>query len=461
MERTRRPSYEQAINKFIITRIMRIVLTLSTLLLLSATTILHAAWPEFRGPAGQGFVGDASIPLDWSETENVTWKTPIAGKGWSSPVVLGEQIWLTTAVTNEPTPEQIEQQFQASELTRQQFERRQVHGTLSLHAICLHRKSGKLLRNIKLFEINSPEAIHTANSYASPTPFLEADRVYCHFGANGTACLDTASGDVIWTRKIAANLSVGAGSSPVIQGDVLVLVYDGIDKQFITGLDKQDGKTIWTTPRPPIRSNDPQRRKAYSTPLLVQQDGRDQFVIPGAQWVVSYDPETGEELWRVDHGSGFSNVPRPVFGHGMVFICTGFGKPQLWAIRTDGSGDVTETHVAWRTKGQIPATSSPVLVDDMLFLIGDTGIASCFDAHTGKEVWKKRIGGNFSASPIATKDRVYWFSEQGDTTVIKASPKYVKLITSHVDGSLMASPAILGSTLFLRSDSNLYRIEQQ
>ncbi|MDA1049779.1 MAG: PQQ-binding-like beta-propeller repeat protein [Planctomycetota bacterium] len=438
---------------------MRIAITLATLLCFTAATNMQAEWTEFRGPTGQGFVGDAKIPLTWSETDNVTWKTEIEGKAWSSPVVLGDQIWLTTAVTNEPTPAQIERQFQESGLTREQFVRRQVHGTLSLRAVCVDRKSGELLRDVALFEIDSPEAIHTANSYASPTPVIEKGRVYCHFGSNGTACIDTASGKVIWERKIATNFSVGAGSSPVVYGDVLILVCDGIDKQFVTGLDKRDGQTIWETPRPPIRNEDGQQRKAYSTPLLVSQDGRDQYVVPGAQWVVSYDPKTGEELWRFDHGEGYSNVPRPVYGHGMVFICTGFGKPELLAIRVDGSGDVTQTHVAWRASGQISAKPSPVLVDDLLFVIGDTGIASCFDVHTGKELWKKRIGGNFSASPIATNERIYLFSEEGDTTVIKAAPDYIEIAKSHVDGKLMASPAVLGSTLLLRSDSKLYRIE--
>lgn len=438
---------------------MRTVFTLSTLLYCALANNLHAEWTEFRGPFGQGYVGNANVPLTWSETENVTWKTEIAGKAWSSPVVLGDQIWMTTAVTNEPTPEQIEKQFQASGLTRQQFERRQVHGTLSLRAVCVDRSSGAVLHDMELFEIESPEAIHTANSYASPTPVIEQGRAYCHFGSNGTACIDTANGNVIWSRKIATNFSVGAGSSPVVYDKVLVLVCDGIDKQFITGLDKRDGKTLWETPRPPIRNEDGQHRKAYSTPLLVRQDGRDQYVIPGAQWVVSYDPTTGEELWRVDHGEGFSNVPRPVYGLGMVFICTGFGKPELLAIRVDGSGDVTQSHVAWRAKGQISAKPSPVLVGNLLFVIGDTGIASCFDAHTGKELWKERIGGNFSASPIATHDRVYLFSEEGDTTVIKAASEYIELAKSHVDGKLMASPAVLGSTLLLRSDSKLYRIE--
>jgi outer membrane protein assembly factor BamB len=238
-----------------------------------------------------------------------------------------------------------------------------------------------------------------------------------------------------------------------------VLVCDGIDVQFVIALDKHTGKSVWRRERPPIRVEDGQRRKAYSTPLVVKHEGRDQLVIPGAQWVVAYEPQTGEEIWRVDHGSGFSNVPRPVYGHGMVYICTGFGKPQLWAIRVDGKGDVTETHVVWKHLQQIPAKPSPVLVDDHLFVISDIGIASCFDALTGKLMWRKRISGNHSASPIATKDRLYFFSQEGEITTVKASGEFKELAKGQIEGEIMASPAVLGSVVLLRSDSKLYRIE--
>jgi len=426
-------------------------------LFFSAT--LQADWPEFRGPGGQGVVESAVVPVTWSESENVTWKTGISGKGWSSPVVLGRQVWLTTAVENEPTPEQIEEQFRKSGLDEKKFTRRQVAGNVSLRAICVDRETGKLLREIELFEIESPDAIHVANSYASPTPVIEKDRLYCHFGANGTACVDTSTDEVVWDRKVQVDFSVGAGSSPIIYKNLLVLVCDGIDEQFVTALDKTTGKTVWRTRRPPIRIEDGQRRKAYSTPLVVNHDGRDQLVIPGAQWVVSYEPQTGEEIWRVDHGSGFSNVPRPVYSNGMVYICTAFGKPQLWAIRVDGRGDVTDTHVVWKHVQQIPAKPSPVLVDDMLFVISDIGIATCLDAPTGKLRWRKRISGNHSASPTVVDDRVYFLSEEGEITTIRASADYEELAKGKIDGRIMASPAVLESVVLLRSDSNLYRIE--
>ncbi len=438
---------------------MRYLYVMTLLLWGMTSPATCAEWAEFRGPTGQGFVSSEQLPLTWSETDHVTWKTEIPGKGWSSPVARDARIWLTTAISETPTEAQIARQLQESGLDEKQFKQLQVSGALSLQAICLDQATGQKLHEIELFRVEAPEAIHSTNSYASPTPVLEADRVYCHFGTNGTACLDSETGEVHWKRQIPLQFSVGAGSSPVVYHDVLVLVCDGIDEQFILGLNKHTGETLWKTPRPPIRNTDGQHRKAFSTPLLVSEGGRDQLVICGAQWVVSYDPQTGEERWRVDHGEGFSNVPRPVYGHGMVYICTGFGKPQLWAIRVDGAGDVSQSHVAWRATGQISAKPSPVLVGDLLFVIGDTGVASCFDAHTGKEVWKRRIGGNYTSSPIATRDRVYLFSEEGETTVLRAAPEYIELAKGHVEGKLMASPAVLGSTIFLRSDTKLYRIE--
>ncbi len=421
--------------------------------------IASADWPQFRGPGGQGVAADAVVPVSWSETDHVRWVANVPGKGWSSPVVQGDQIWLTTAIETMPTSEQIEQQFKESGLDREKFVRRQVAGTVSLNVLRLDRNTGKIMRELKFASVNSPEAIHVGNTYASPTPTIEGSRLYVHFGIHGTACIDTKSGDVLWQRVIPVFYSVGVGSSPIIHEDLLVLVCDGIDTQFVIALDKHTGKTVWKTMRPPFRTEDGQHKKAYSTPLVVRHDGRDQLIIPGAQWVISYDPLTGKEIWRVDHGSGFSNVPRPVHGHGMVYICTGYGRPELWAIRVDGMGDVTESHVVWKEPRQIPKNPSPLLVDDLLFVISDNGIASCLDALSGKQHWIKRIGGNHSASPIFADGRVYFFSQEGVTTAIEASSEFEELAKSQVDGRLMASPAVLKTSLILRSDSKLYCIE--
>jgi outer membrane protein assembly factor BamB len=373
-------------------------------------------------------------------------------------VVIGDEVWMTTAVEKPPTPEQIEAQFQASGLDRKQFERREVSGSISLRALCVDRQDGRLTRDIELHFAESPEAIHIGNSYASPTPVVEPGRLYCHF-QQATVCLDTRTGKILWKRHIPVAYSVGAGSSPVVYDDLLILICDGIDTQFVTALNKDTGETVWKTARPPFRTEEVQQRKAYSTPLIIRHEGRDQLIAPGAQWFISYDPRTGEEIWRVDHGDGFSNVPRPLFGHGMVYLCTGFGTKQLWAIRVDGQGDVTDTHVVWKERSQIPTNPTPLLAGELVFVISDTGVGSCLDARTGKSYWKQRIGGNHSASPICVSDRVYFFSQEGETKVIRAAADYEELAENHVAGRIMASPAVLPDALLLRTDTRLLRIE--
>ena len=433
------------------------------LLFLVAAATLHSSaqadWPQFRGPGGHGIARESNIPLQWSGAEHVRWVADIPGTGWSSPVVQGDLVWLTTAIETKPSPEQLEVQFQQSQLDREQFKRRQVAGSVSLRVLSLNRKSGKVVLDTELANIENPEAIHVGNSYASPTPFIEGDRLYVHFGIYGTFCLDRDTHRVIWRRSIPVFYSVGVGSSPVLYKDLLVLVCDGIDKQFVIALDKNTGETAWKTPRPPFRVEDGQRRKAYSTPLFVSYDGRDQLVIPGAQWIVSYDPATGDEIWRVDHGEGFSTIPRPVYRDGVVFVCTGYGEPQLWAIKVDGTGDVTKSHVKWKEKSQIPKNPSPLLVNGLLFVINDNGVMTCLDSETGKTQWRKRVPGNHSASPVFANGHVFLFSHEGTVTAIKASAEASESIESHIDDQLMASPAILSDSVLLRTRHKLYCIE--
>jgi outer membrane protein assembly factor BamB len=430
-----------------------------TMLTLTSPLAICADWPQFRGPDGQGLALDSQIPVKWDDADSVRWATDIPGTGWSSPVVQGDRVWVTTAVETKPTPEQIAKQQKESRLTPDLFKRRQVAGNVSLRVLCLNRETGQLIRETEFASVNSPEAIHVGNTYASPTPVIDGDHLYVHFGAHGTACLDSETHEVIWKRVIPVFYSVGVGSSPVIYGDLLVLVCDGIDKQFVIALDRKTGKDVWKTDRPAIRAEDGQLRKAYSTPLVIRHDGKDQLVVPGAQWFVSYEPLTGQEIWRVDHGDGFSNVPRPVYGDGTVYLCTGYGVPELWAIRVDGHGDVTKTHVTWKVTRQIPRNPSPLLVDNLLFAVSDNGIASCFDARTGKAHWQKRIGGNFSASPILASGHVFFFSHEGDVTAFHASAEPSDPVTSHIDGQLMASPAALDSSVVLRTRTKLYCIK--
>lgn len=379
-------------------------------------------WPQFRGPDGQGHSTESGLPLQWSETQNVTWKVPIAGRGWSSPVIQGDRIWLTTA----------------------------TDGGKSLRAIAVDRLSGALQKDIEIFHLRSPGTINTKNSYASPTPVLEQDRIYLHFGAYGTACM-TRSGEIIWkTRLEYDNGQHGPGSSPVLYDDLLILSCDGRDTQYVVALDKRTGKVRWKKLR--------EGYQAYATPLVVRLPEGDQIISPGALRAIAYEPRTGKEIWQVRYENGFSNVPRPVFGHGLAYICTGFQQPSMLAVRVDGHGDVTRSHIVWTLSRGVPLTPSPLLVGNALYMVSDSGIATCVDALTGKEQWRTRMRGNYSASPIYADGRIYFLNEEGECTVIAPGKEYWVLATNRIEGTTLASMAVSQGSIFIRSQTHLYRI---
>jgi outer membrane protein assembly factor BamB len=384
--------------------------------------MLPSDWPQFRGPTGQGLSDERGLPLTWSETTNVRWKVAIPGKGWSSPVIQGDRIWLTTA-TEEGR---------------------------SLRAITVDRNTGAILQNIEVFRLKSPHLTNPKNSYASPTPVLEGDRIYLHFGAYGTACI-TQSGEIVWKTHLEYdNGQHGPGGSPVLYENLLIVSCDGQDVQFVVALDKLTGKVRWKKSR--------EGYQAYTTPLVVQLPQGDQVISPGAFRAISYDPHTGKEIWQVKYGDGFSNVPRPVYGDGLVFICTGFQQPSMLAVRLDGRGDVTKSHIAWSVNRGVPLTPSPLLVGDELYIVSDNGIASCMDAKTGKEHWRVRIGGNHSASPIYVDGRIYFLSEEGESVVIAPGKEFKLLAKNQLDGQTLASMAVSNGSIYVRSQSHLYRI---
>jgi outer membrane protein assembly factor BamB len=382
-------------------------------------------WPEFRGPGGQGHSSERDLPLEWSETQNVVWKVPVPGLGWSSPVVAGGRVWVTTAVEQKG---------------------------VSLRALAFDVQTGRELVNVEVFHLRSGNPINPKNSRASPTPIVEGDRVYVHFGADGTAALSSTTSEVLWKARFPYESQHGTGGSPVLHGDLLIFSCDGGDSAFVVALDKRTGKVKWKTWRRQPWD------QAYSTPLVIRAAGREQIVSVGAYRAVAYDPESGKEIWRVSYDDGFSNVPRPVFGHGLVYIATGFQQPSLIAVRPDGSGDVTRTHVAWILKRAAPLTPSPLLVDDELYTVSDTGIASCLDAKSGAIHWQQRLGASFSASPVFGDGRIYFLAEQGVATVLAPGKAYRKLATSTLDGATLASMAISGGSIFVRTDTHLYRI---
>ena len=433
----------------------RFALLSALLFLPTSVSRAEISWPQFRGTDGQGYSTSVGLPLEWSETQNIVWKTPIKGRGWSSPVFEDGKIWLTTATMTPVSEEERAAKVAGSPVA----DAMEVASRAVLWAVEIDQQNGKVLRNVKIFEIDSPQPVHSLNSFASPTPVLAQGKLYCHFGAFGTACLDTSSGRLLWRQqKIVVNHDVGPGSSPLLVGNHLILTFDGTDQQFIVGLDAQTGEIAWKTNRPPLSANRGDFRKAFSTPLLIETAGRPQVVIPGAQWFVSYDPRTGEEIWRVEHGRGFSNAPRAVFDGHRLFLCTGFMRPQLWAVRPDGRGDVTATHVDWKQKKQIPTMSSPILVGNQIYVVSDGGVLSCFATDAGDLLWRARLGGKYSASPLYADGRLYFCSQDGQTTVIAPGKKYQEFAKNHLNGQLMASPAVVGSDLLLRTDTHLYRI---
>lgn len=389
-------------------------------------------WPQFRGPGGQGHAPQAEPPTTWNERENVAWKTPIHGRGWSSPVVWDDQVWLTTATEDGK----------------------------EMYALCVDRRDGSIVHDLHLFHNDKPDDTRTFNSYASPTPVIEAGRVYIHFGSYGTACLNSADGSVIWKRRdLQCNHWRGPGSSPILFENLLIVHFDGYDYQYIVALNKETGETVWKKDREiDYLSNDGDLRKAFSTPLVIDAVGRTQLISTCANGALSYDPRTGEVFWKV-HFENHSAAARPLFDGGLVYINTGFAKAELLAMRPDGSGDVTDSHVVWKRSKSVGSQPSALLVEGLIYLIHDAGIVSCIDAATGEEIWLKRVGGNFAASPILAGGRIYLCNREGETHVLAPGREYSELAKNNLDDGCMASPAALGSSLFIRTGTHLYRLD--
>ncbi|MBN9690282.1 MAG: PQQ-binding-like beta-propeller repeat protein [Verrucomicrobia bacterium] len=392
-------------------------------------------WPQFRGPAGDGQTTSRKLPLTFTESDNVVWQVDIPGQGWSSPVVSEGMIWMATA-TDEGK---------------------------SLRAIAVDRKTGALRHNVELFQVAAPEPIHALNSHASPTPVIEDGRVYFFFGMYGAAALDSQTGEVLWknTDLPHDHGKNGPGSSPILWRDLLILNCDGTVHRYVTALNKKTGKTVWRTERSngaDLEGKVGDLKKAYHTPTVIQVNGREELISMGAFRLGGYDPATGKELWYVDI-PGFSNVTRPVYGHGLIYLATGFMKPEFWAIRPGGSGDVSATHVAWKVARQAPQKPSPVLIGNEVYMVADNGIVTCMDAREGTIHYSERLGGEFSASPLVMGDRIYFFDQTGKVTVLAAGKKFEVLGTSSLGDGFMASPAVAGDSLILRSKSKLYRVE--
>lgn len=415
---------------------MRVGVVLIILALAGSSLAVLAAdnWPQFRGAEGNGVAAGKDLPLEWGPEKNIAWKTPIPGNGWSSPVIDQGKIYLTSAVPVEGSE------------TKDQ----------SLRVMCLDAASGEIVWNEEAFlqDGSKTPKIHGKNSYASPTPIVAGERIYVSFGHEGVAALDRA-GKFLWRNRDLTYKPVhGNGGSPVLVGDKLIYSIDSGSERRVVALDSQSGKLMWSVDRP----GDPVKHFSFSTPGVFEIGGKLQVVSPGSDCVCAYDPETGRELWHVRY-TGYSVIPKPLYGHGLIYIGTGYDSPTVMAIKPEGEGDITDGAVSWVLKRGAPHTPSLLLIGDELYMVADKGVATCVDAKTGEQIWQERVGGNFSASPIFADGRIYLQNEDGVTTVIAPGKEYKELAKNDLGERTLASLAIYDGAIFLRGDQHLYRIQ--
>ena len=413
---------------------MKGFILLSITLALCPVIEANEQWSQFRGHYGNGIIKSTSAPINWSDNTNIDWKTPIHDRGWSSPVIWNDQIWMTTATKD---------------------------GN-KMYAICVNKLSGKIKHDIHVFDVKSPQAITNENTYASPTPVVEEGRVYVHFGTYGTACISTKDGQILWERRdLNCDHEIGAGpaSSPFIYNNFLIFNVDGRDVQYVIALNKETGETAWKTNRS-VDFSDVQvnQRKAYGTPFIIPRGNSNQMVSIGAKGVYSYDPENGKELWKAEH-RGWSIAPRPVYGEGLVFTMIDRDRPEMWAINPNGSGDITETHIEWKETKRMPPRASPIIIKGLLFVVDRNGYISCIEAKTGKSIWQKRMKGRFSASPILANNLIYFFNEDTVCTIIKPTRELEIVAENKLsDDKLMATPAFDENSIYIRTEKKLTRI---
>lgn len=406
-----------------------------TLILATAGPLAGAEWYQFRGPTGQGTTESTNLPLQWNQSDNVRWKEILPGQGWSSPVLSEKHIYLTAAValTDTEKPD------------------------LSLRTLCLNQQDGKILWSTEVFRSTGASApkIHSKNSPASPTPVVAKGRIYVHFGHQGTACL-SLEGKILWRNDLLPYKPVhGNGGSPVLHDGKLFFSIDGATQAGVVALDATDGKLAWRMDRKSTAS----RKFSFTTPTIIEVNGQPQLISPASNVVHALNPTNGSILWQVRY-DGYSVIPRPVYGNGLVYICTGYNTPSLLAIRPTGKGDVTDSHVAWTVKKGIPHTPSLMLLDEELYMVSDRGIASCLNALTGESYWQHRIGSAYSASPVYSEGKIYFLSEDGVTTVVKRSQEFKQLAVNEIGERTLASFAPAPDTLYIRTAKHLFRVGQ-
>jgi outer membrane protein assembly factor BamB len=397
-------------------------------------------WTHFRGTNLNGIALTDSVPLKW-DNSTIKWKTEIHGKGYSSPVVFDNQVWLTTATQDGK----------------------------ELYAVCTDYRTGKIIHDIKVF---SPEDIfgkHSINTYASPTPCIEKDFVYVNYGSLGTACIKTSDGSIVWKRNdLKCNHVQGAGASPILYKNLLILHFEGTDVRYIIALDKSTGKTVWRTDRPekPYEPLPEIGRKAYVTPIILTVEGRDLLISNGSAVCCAYDVLTGAEVWRVIRGAE-STVPMPFTENGLIYFYTGYmvdeeapNFTEMFAVNPNGKGDITGTNILWKKRDNQTQTQmlTPVIKDGLIYTINTKNFMMCIDAKTGVEIWSVRQRGNFNASPVYVNGIIWFFSVKGDVIAIKAGRKYEVVAQNQMDSGIWATPAFIRNSVVLRTEKDLYRL---
>ena len=396
-------------------------------------------WTHFRGTNLNGISDDEHVPITWNDSTNIIWKTGIQGKGWSSPVVFGDQVWVTSASENG----------------------KQMAG------ICLDFNTGKLIYNINLFHPDSTYPKHTINTYATPTPCIEDGFVYLNFGTYGTACVDTRNGKVIWKRTdLNCDHVQGPGSSPILYKDLIILHIEGVDVQYLVALNKQTGETVWKKDRPvelyePLA---PIGKKAYTTPIILNVNGEDLLISNGSAVCIAYNPLTGLEVWRIVEGED-STIAMPFSEDGIVYFYPSFvtgpdGEKyaELLAVNPEGKGDVTKTNVIWRRKFPVLQLLTPLIKDGLIYTIDTKNTLYCLDAKTGQEVYSKKLKQKYNSSPVFAGGNIYFTSVKGETMILKAGNQLQILAENKLPGEVYATPAFLRNSILIRTESQLYRI---
>lgn len=438
---------------------LRIVAIIAVLVATRCDYARTEDWYQFRGPNGNGHSAEVGLPTVWdSFFERPRWKATLPGQGWSSPIVVGNRIWLTASELVAFTKEEAEEKIANLPYDIKDFK---THASVSLFAIEIDADTGAILRRISLFECAAPPPIHSWNSYASPTPVTDGKCVFCHFGSLGTACIEIESGSVLWRREFKVEEITGGASSPVLWRDFLCLACDGADEQYVVAVDKRTGKTVWRADRPTLDGVDPLFRRAFSTPIVIDSNGRVQLISMSAQWLVSLNPYDGQEWWRAKVGNGYSTIPRPLFHGDNVFVCTGYGKPEMVAVNIHGHGDVTNSHIVWRSKSQVPEISSPILVGDQIYFVSLSGVATSVDVATGQKIWQTRLGGSYAASPTVADGHLYFTSREGVTTVIRPSRELEVVAKNELFGESYASLAVYRNHFLLRTAPVLFCLEKR